>query len=340
MSSDSVLRYHGHVIGADDFRKALKKYWGHHDFRTHQLEICENILSKKDIFVTMATGSGKSLTFQLPSVMLRELGVRATTIVVSPLLSLMEDQVSSLLAIGVNACIVGSSSTQETERLARSGEFCLIYITPEKLVLWRSGLVELAKRAVVVCIAVDESHCVSEWGHDFRPEYRRLSEIRDMDGYESVAMIALTASATPFVQQDIIQSLKLQNPCIFKASLNRDNLKYCVVNRTSGNDLLRIIANFRREQLVHLEQQNSGNPSTTSFYPTLIYVLTKKECEEIADSIVKSAVLQHLGCVRVAYYHAGMSMEHRNAVQTAFSKDEIQIVVATIAFGLGMAFSS
>jgi len=309
--------------------KCLKKYWGYSQFLEGQLEICLNILKRKDSFVIMATGSGKSLTFQLPAVCLRECGYRATTIVVSPLISLIDDQVNALLSMGIPACAIGSSSNADIEQRALQGEFTIVYATPEKLLTWQHGLRELINSSHLACLAVDESHCVSEWGHDFRPEYRRLGELREIIG-PKIPCVALTASATISVQADIVRNLRLQHPLVAKASLNRANLKYCVINRTGPNDLLRLIHEYRKEQLI--DHPPSVDKASVPFYPTLIYVNSKKETEELAKLLVDCRLLAG---IKVAFYHAGMNACDRSAVHMAFSKDEIQVVIATVAFGMG-----
>lgn len=312
-----------------DLLLCLKKYWGYSQFLEGQLEICMNILKHKDSFVLMATGSGKSLTFQLPAVCLRERGYRATTVVVSPLISLIDDQVSSLLSMGIPACAIGSNSTVDIEARALHGEFTVVYATPEKLLTWQHGLRELRHSAHIACFAVDESHCVSEWGHEFRPDYRRLGELREVLGPD-VPWVGLTASATVAVQADIVRNLRLNRPLVAKASLNRPNLKYCVINRTGPNDLLRLINEYRKEQLLHYPP--SVDRASVPFYSTLVYVNSKKETEELAKLLVDCKLLTG---IKAAYYHAGMNPSDRSAVHHAFSKDEIQVVIATVAFGMG-----
>ena len=312
-----------------ELKVCLKKYWGYSQFLEGQLEICMNTLNQKDSFVLMATGSGKSLTFQLPAVYLRERNYRATTIVISPLISLIDDQVSALLAMGVAACAIGSNSSIEIEERALRGDFTIVYATPEKLLNWQHGLRELIRTSHLACIAVDESHCVSEWGHDFRPEYRRLGELRDLVG-PKIPFVALTASATVSVQADIVRNLRLQQPLVAKASLNRPNLKYAVVTRSGPNDLLRLIYEYRKEQLI--DYPGSIDKASVPFYPTLIYVNSKKETEELAKLCVECRLLAG---IKIAFYHAGMNATDRSAVHMAFSKDDIQVVIATVAFGMG-----
>lgn len=312
--------------------KCLKKYWGYTNFLEGQLEICLNVLYQQDSFVIMATGSGKSLTFQLPAIYLREKGIRATTIVISPLISLIDDQVASLLAMGVNACAIGSNSNQDIEFKASQGEFSIVYATPEKILNWIHGIQQIMIHSKLICIAIDESHCVSEWGHDFRPDYRRLGELRSIISKDKVPLIALTASATIAVQADIIRNLKLNKPLIAKSSLNRFNLKYCVLTRTTSSDLLKVMFEYRKEQLIDIIRDNKDR-SSIPFYSTLIYVNSKKETEELAQLLVDC---KQLSGIKVAYYHAGMAPSQRSAVHMAFAKDEIQVIVATVAFGMGI----
>lgn len=216
------------------------------------------------------------------------------------------------------------------------GDFTIVYATPEKLLTWQQGLRNLQRVAHIVCLAVDESHCVSEWGHDFRPDYRRLGELRDVLGFK-IPLVGLTASATVAVQADIVRNLRLVQPLVAKASLNRPNLKYCVITRTGPNDLLRLIHEYRKEQL--LARGHTGSSSLSAeekasvpFYSTLIYVNSKKETEELAKLLVECRLLSG---IKVAFYHAGMQPQDRSAVHLAFSKDEIQVVIATVAFGMG-----
>lgn len=311
-----------------ELKLCLKQYWGYSEFLGGQLDIILNILHHKDAFVLMATGSGKSLTFQLPSVYLRDRGIAATTIVISPLISLIDDQVASLLAMGITACAIGSNSSPDIEQRAIRGEFPIIYATPEKMNVWQSSLRELMRHSKLVCVAIDESHCVSEWGHDFRPEYRRIGDLRAIVGINT-PFIGLTASATTAVQADIIRNLKLCKPLIARSSLNRPNLKYCVLDRTHTSDLLKVIYEYRQEQLIDVALSDAA---TVPFYSTLIYVNSKKETEELANLLVNCNKLEG---IKAAFYHAGMSSSDRSAVHMAFAKDHVQVVVATIAFGMG-----
>eukprot|EP01039_Chlorochromonas_danica_P003823 gene3823-4174_t len=280
----------------------------------------------------MATGSGKSLIFQLPVVTLCNLGLKCCAIVISPLIALMEDQVSSLIAMGIPAIALGSLTDHKIEERAMQGDYWLIYCTPEKAMLWKHGFQTLAQKVQIICLAIDESHCVSEWGNDFRPEYRQLKEIRSFISYH-IPIIALTASATLTVQQDIINTLELHQPFIIRASLNRSNLKYNVRIKSTTNDLLRVLLDFRRQQVQEVGMTLEQGKGRLRYLTTLIYVNSRKACETIAQEIVSSNYLQG---IQVAYYHAGLTLEDRTAILTAFLRDEIEVVVATTAFGMGI----
>lgn len=313
----------------------LQKYWGYKSFKEGQLDVCKCILAeKRDCFVSMATGSGKSLMFQLPAVAMREFGKPCITLVISPLLSLIEDQISALLSMNVPAC---SLSNFSMETMAMNGEAVIVYTTPEKLHMWQHNLGLLHQRFPILTVAIDESHCVSEWGHDFRVEYRTLGIIRDILGPD-VPIMALTASATLVVEQDIINNLHLINPLVVKTGLNRPNLKYIVGKKSSVEDIIDIMYQYRRKQLLKSAQSqgipiSSLNTDLFPFATTLIYVNSKKMCEEVATSIVSSPLLQG---IIVAYYHADMNMEERHRVHRGFLEDRTQVIVSTTAFGMGI----
>ena len=310
-------------------RKAFKKYWGYTDFRPFQLEACLEIMSARDVCVVMATGSGKSLLYQLPPVAISETGIKALSIVVCPLISLMEDQISFLKEMGVSAGMIGGSANDSTESKALAGEFTILYSTPEKLLNWRYGLTSLMKVCKILCIAIDESHCVSEWGHEFRPMYRQLGILRDW--CPDIPLVALTATATSAVTNDIISNLRLRNPFVVKSSFDRPNLRYSVRNRNGPSDLINLLY-LERRHLISI----GGNTSRyrTIFPCTLVYVSRKNEAEEIAEVLGQSSSLGDTKPT-VACYHAGMSASQRSKVHQAFLNDEIQIVVATVAFGMG-----
>lgn len=311
---------------------ALDRYFGFKEFREHQLDICRQLLLGKDAFAVMATGAGKSLTFILPSLALRGSGVAATAVVISPLISLMEDQIMLLHSKGIPACALGSCSTIEEESNARKGKYPIIFATPEKITAWMPGLQELATHSRLF-FAVDECHCVAEWGHDFRPEYRKLGILKEK--FPSVSMVALTASATVEIQDEIMQNLKLSNPLVIRSRLNRPNLKYFVIDRSGINDLIRLFAEFRKEQISSLVSSSMGTNDTGKvipFYSSILYVNSIREVEMIAQAMKDCPQLSFL---RTGFYHGNMSTVERAAVQAAFNNEDIQLMIATIAFGMG-----
>lgn len=305
---------------------SLKKHWGYSIFRPQQLESCQNILNGNDVVALMATGSGKSLIYQLPAVALREEGIRATTLVISPLIALIEDQVTSMKALGISVGGIGGNFDYSSEIRAQNGEFTILYSTPEKILCWQHGLDQMLKHTKLVCIAIDESHCVSEWGHDFRPHYRRLGEIRDWIQGMRVPTVALTATATSMVLSDIINNLKLVQPYIARTSLNRANIKYCIRERFGFSDLLNLFKDFKKEQLLK---------SSAMFPPTLVYVNTKKEAEDLTLK-TRESQNEYLRELSIAFYHAGMKPSDRSNVQADFMENKLNIVIATVAFGLGI----
>lgn len=313
----------------------LNKYWGHKSFKAGQLEVCKAILrDKRDCFVSMATGSGKSLMFQLPAVAMREFGTPCVSLVISPLLSLIEDQITALLSMNIPAC---SLASYEMERMAMDGKAVVVYTTPEKLQNWKHNLNVLHHKVPIISVAIDESHCVSEWGHDFRHEYRLLDVIREILG-PSVPIIALTASATPTVEEDIIQHLQLQNVLKIKSNLNRPNLKYFVGKRSNTEDIIEIMSAFRRKQLKSFAKDHNMPLANVPqddipYFTTLVYVNSKKLCEEVANCVVNSSLLTG---IQVAFYHADMTMEERHTVHQAFLNNDVQVVVSTTAFGMGI----
>lgn len=371
-------------------RKSLFKYFGFRDFRAYQLEVCLRVLSRKDAFVVMATGSGKSVMFQLPALALRDCGCKAVTLVISPLLSLIEDQVAGLKALGIEAGMIGSMASSAEEQRAQNGDYTILYSTPEKIMLWKHGLTRLAQNAYIVCIAVDESHCVSEWGLDFRTDFRKLADVRSWCSYDT-PILALTATATTTVQADIICNLKLQQPFVAKMSFNRSNLKYIVRPRSTHNDLFRLLMELRRDQQEHFDKQKalarvgdrdgeddeenegeneeneergrenegeikeadvdggggsgggawitrgrkSSRSLTPSFPSTIIYVSTRKEAEELVLKL-QSHTITELSRIRIAFYHGAMTTKDRSLVHSRFLANDIDVVIATIAFGLGI----
>ncbi len=284
----------------------LKQYFGYDHFRPLQEEIISNVLASNDSLVIMPTGGGKSLCYQLPA-----LQMDGITLVVSPLIALMKDQVDGLKANGIKAEFINSTLPyQEMVRIrgeALQGEIKILYVSPERLAL--EGFQSFLNSLKVSLVAVDEAHCISEWGHDFRPDYRGLGALRR--GMPDVPFIALTATATHRVRDDIVTQLGLQNPQRFVASFNRANLNYEVrPKRNSFGQLVELLENRRNQSAI-------------------IYCFSRKETEEL------SVDLQGLG-LKARPYHAGMDAEARRRTQEEFIAGEFPIVVATIAFGMGI----
>ena len=286
----------------------LKKHYGYDSFRPLQEQIINCILSGRDTLVLMPTGGGKSLCFQIPALMLSGI-----TLVVSPLISLMKDQVDALRANGIEAAYLNSSLSygEEAEVIKDciSGSTKLLYIAPERLVNAFDTLVSMLD---VRLIAIDEAHCISSWGHDFRPEYTQLQMIKEKMPH--IPIVALTATADKVTRKDIITQLNLQNPEVFLASFNRQNLSLTVKTGMREKEKLEEIIYFIRER-----SQESG----------IIYCMSRKITEKVAEIL-------NLNGIPAKYYHAGMSANERSQVQEEFSKDETPIICATIAFGMGI----
>jgi ATP-dependent DNA helicase RecQ len=284
----------------------LKQYFGFASFRPFQQEIMRDFLSNRDVVALLPTGGGKSLCFQLPA-----LARPGLTIVVSPLIALMKDQVDALRAAGVPATFLNSSidSAEGRSRLRglHNGEFRLLYVAPERLLL--PGFIEDLRRWNVNSFAIDEAHCISEWGHDFRPEYRQISGLRAI--FPKIPMMALTATATARVRDDIASQLHLENPACYQASFNRPNLTYRVSPKSGAYEqALTFIQNRVKE---------SG----------IIYCQSRKSAENIAQKLVDDGI-------KAAPYHAGLESEQRARAQEAFLRDEVRVICATIAFGMGI----
>ena len=275
-------------------------------FRPLQEEIVRDALAGRDVFVLMPTGGGKSLCFQLPA-LLRD----GLTIVVSPLISLMKDQVDSLQASGVAATFLNSAldGTQARSRLRGlyNGEFRLLYVAPERLML--DSFIEKVKEWKVAQIAIDEAHCISEWGHDFRPEYRQLARLREL--LPDVPIMALTATATERVRGDILQQLELREPRCYIASFDRPNLTYRVVPKSAPYDQL---LEFLRER-----PNDSG----------IVYCASRKSADSIAAKLNADGI-------PARPYHAGLDATERAQNQEMFLRDDVRVVSATIAFGMGI----
>jgi len=290
----------------DKLQKALKATFGYDGFRPLQREIMEANLAGRDTFALLPTGGGKSLCFQLPA-LLRE----GLTLVVSPLIALMKDQVNQLEAAGVEATFLNSSlGVKETKaRLAglHQGRYRLLYAAPERLMLdhWQENL----RAWNVAAIAIDEAHCISEWGHDFRPEYRQIAKLREW--LPDIPLMALTATATERVRKDIIKHLRLREPEVFVASFNRPNLSYRVIPKEQPT---KQILDFIKSR-----PMDSG----------IVYCATRASADRVAES------LSERGFPAVPY-HAGLTNNERAQNQELFIRDETRIVCATIAFGMGI----
>ena len=284
----------------------LKQYFGFTSFRPLQEEIIRDALAGKDVFALLPTGGGKSLCFQLPALVKPGL-----TVVISPLIALMKDQVDALQASGVAATFLNSSlSTDESRARLRglhNGEFRLLYVAPERLVL--SGFLADLQKWKPNLIAVDEAHCVSEWGHDFRPEYRQLAQLRDL--FPKVPMMALTATATERVRVDIVEQLHLHEPGIFVASFNRPNLNYRVLPKAGPYE--------QTLEFVRGRKNESG----------IVYCQSRKSAESVAERLNADGV-------KAAPYHAGLEKDARAQNQDLFLRDEVRVICATIAFGMGI----
>ena len=286
--------------------EALKRYFGFDSFRPLQEQIIRDALLGKDTFALLPTGGGKSLCFQLPALVRPGL-----TVVVSPLIALMKDQVDALQTAGVAATFLNSSlaPSESRERLRglHNGQFQLLYVAPERLML--SGFLEDLQRWNVNLIAVDEAHCISEWGHDFRPEYRQLVQLRGM--FPGVPLMALTATATERVRADIITHLKLREPRCYVASFNRPNLTYRVIPKSGPY-----------EQTLEFLR---AHPSSTG----IVYCQSRKSAENVAARLTEDGV-------KAVPYHAGMESKDRATNQELFLRDEVRVICATIAFGMGI----
>ncbi len=284
----------------------LKKYFGYDAFRPRQEEIIRHVLAGKDALVLMPTGGGKSLCYQVPALMFDGL-----TLVISPLISLMKDQVDALKAAGIPAAFINSTLDRaqiaKIEDDARTGKIVILYIAPERIAAPGAGhfLADLK----VSLIAVDEAHCISEWGHDFRPDYRNLRVLRNL--YPKAPVLALTATATQPVAADIMRQLSLKDAGPFVSSFNRPNLTYIVRPKKQAFDgLVDLLKNHREEAVI-------------------IYCFSRKDTEKLADDLVGARF-------RAAAYHAGLDQKDRARTQDRFIRDDLHIIVATIAFGMGI----
>lgn len=285
----------------------LQRVFGHHYFRANQEEAVNAILAHKDLMMILPTGAGKSLCYQLPSLVMEGL-----TVVISPLLALMHDQITALSAFGIKAAMISSmqspSEIQESMQACRKGELKLLYVAPERLK--GESFLNFLQTLFINFFVIDEAHCVSEWGHEFREDYRQLFRLKHY--FPKTPIAAFTATATKIVEHDILQQLSLINPLIIRAKVERENLTIKADYR-NGNG---------REQLLHFLRAFQNERG-------IIYTLSRKETESLA------LFLQGYN-MRVRAYHAGLCTEEKNETYHAFLNDEIDVVVATVAFGMGI----
>ncbi|MDE1922131.1 MAG: ATP-dependent DNA helicase RecQ [Gammaproteobacteria bacterium] len=296
--------------GGDDGRAhaVLREVFGYPEFRPGQLAIIDAVRSGRDCLGIMPTGAGKSVTYQIPA---RLLG--GVTLVVSPLISLMQDQVEAMVAVGMRATFLNSSleAAERSRRVAqaRAGEFELLYAAPEGL---DASVGRLIDALDLKLIAVDEAHCISEWGHDFRPSYRNLAGLKSR--FAGLPVLALTATATPGVTKDIVEQLALRDPLLVRGSFFRPNLRLYAVKKGQGEGV--------REMILRLVLARRGEPG-------IVYCLSRKAAESTAEFLCSRGV-------RASAYHAGLSPEQRAATQERFRRDDVEVVCATIAFGMGI----
>ena len=291
-----------------DIQTALKQYFGYDSFRPNQEEIIRHVMSGKDAMVLMPTGGGKSICYQIPAIMMS-----GTAVVVSPLISLMKDQVETLRANGIEAEALTSGNDQAANLIIRrkcvEGNIKLLYVSPEKLLAEQDYLFSHIR---ISLFAIDEAHCISQWGHDFRPEYTQLGILREK--FPDTPIIALTATADKITRHDIIEQLKLRNAHEFIASFDRPNLSLTTKRGFKAAEKKHFILNFIRARPLE---------------PGIIYCLSRKTTEELASN------LQTMG-VNAAAYHAGLSSVNRSITQENFKNDKLLVVCATIAFGMGI----
>ncbi len=292
----------------EKLHQALKHFFGYDQFRLSQLAIIENVLNGGDTLAIMPTGGGKSICYQLPAMLLP-----GVTIVISPLIALMKDQVDALVANGIHGAFLNSSQSQDEQsriiKQAEAGVIKLLYIAPERIPANSEAFFNFLKKLNPSLFAIDEAHCISAWGHDFRPDYLKLAVLKEQ--FPNVPLVALTASADGVTQRDIVDRLKLHNGKTFISSFNRPNIHYYV--QPKKNAFGHILEYLKKHK------DDSG----------IIYALSRASTEDIAGRL-------HEAGIKAAHYHAGLDSAERSRVQDAFLRDEYKVIVATIAFGMGI----
>ncbi|MGB7789913.1 MAG: RecQ family ATP-dependent DNA helicase, partial [Terrimicrobiaceae bacterium] len=289
-----------------DILATVHRYWGFSDLRPLQEQAIRAGLERRDSLVVMPTGGGKSLCYQVPAEL-----ARRTDIVVSPLISLMKDQVDGLRESGYPAGALYSGmpldTLRETEAQIAAGRYRLVFVAPERLLTPR--FLQLIERLQVRAFAIDEAHCISHWGHDFRPEYRQLAELKAR--FPQASVHAYTATATARVREDIAEQLRLQNPAVLVGTFDRPNLVYRIVPRVDA-----------QTQVLQVLRRHPGDAA-------IVYCISRKDTEAMAEWLQANRL-------RAAFYHAGMEAAERRRTQDAFASEEIDVVAATVAFGMGI----
>src|SRR6185312_12450616 len=305
---DEVLCHTESVMAAaHDLSGILHSTFGHRQFRPHQQAVCEAAASGRDVLLVMPTGAGKSLCYQLPA-----LALGGTAVVISPLIALMDDQANKLASLGLRVARIHSGRSREDSRQAcrdyLAGELDFLFIAPERMRV--PGFPEMLAKRKPSLVAIDEAHCISQWGHDFRPDYRTLGQ--HLPALRPASIVALTATATPAVRQDIAAQLQLQEPAVFVTGFRRDNLAVEVVELSKPQ---------RNPFTAKLLKPESARPA-------IVYAPSRKAAEELAAELNRQ--------FPTAAYHAGLLPTVREKVQTEFLSGKLDVVVATIAFGMGI----
>lgn len=299
--TDNILTHsHSTALGV------LKSAFGYQQFRKGQEEIIQAVLKKQDTLVIMATGNGKSLCYQIPALLFDGL-----TLVISPLISLMKDQVDQLIANGIPADYLNSTQSldiqQQVQNKAINGQLKLLYLSPEKVLT--QSFFHFISQCQLSFIAIDEAHCISQWGHDFRKEYTQLGGLKK--AFPHIPIMALTATADLETRQDILKHLHLHNPYTYIGSFDRENIRYTVMEKFKGSD-----------QVCRFVQKQQGKSG-------IVYCNSRKKVEQLTEKLCRQGI-------RAESYHAGMPWEKREQVQRDFQRDNLQVIVATIAFGMGI----